>query len=305
MGYKHTEVVMSIDLKRLSDPFPETEIEWRVQHYMSASQSAVIVPYITARAVQDRLDAVCGQSEWKNEYRHESSGHDVAVYCGISIRLDGEWVTKWDASEQTEIEPVKGGASVAERRAGVQWGIGRYLYSIPREFMFVKCITEYANGYERSTFKNETFYFKPKKLPAMFGGSDVVEKHEKPVETKTVNIDDRLNICKKIPNLVQNINTLALITYLDNETEKIKTAIIDRLSAWNTQPAEKRASRPGLVYIAETFALYPCIGDVKSPTMGVIGSEAIKNACMDEGADINALLENLRGKLQAAKEGKK
>ena len=34
----------------------------------------------------------------------------------------------------TEIEKVKGGLSNSMKRAGVQWGIGRYLYKLPTTF---------------------------------------------------------------------------------------------------------------------------------------------------------------------------
>ena len=54
------------------------------------------------------------------------------MICGISIRIGAEWVTKWDGAENTELESVKGGLSASMRRAAVQWGVGRYLYRLPR-----------------------------------------------------------------------------------------------------------------------------------------------------------------------------
>ncbi len=36
---------------------------------------------------------------------------------------DSEWVTKWDAAENTQVEAVKGGRSGAMKRAAVQWGV--------------------------------------------------------------------------------------------------------------------------------------------------------------------------------------
>jgi len=56
-----------------------------------------------------------------------------AVICGISIWDDEKqiWVTKWDGSDLTDFEPVKGGISGSMKRAAVQWGIGRYLYNLP------------------------------------------------------------------------------------------------------------------------------------------------------------------------------
>ena len=50
--------------------------------------------------------------------------------CGISIKIGDEWVCKWDGADETDIEKIKGGLSGAMKRAGVQWGIGRYLYNL-------------------------------------------------------------------------------------------------------------------------------------------------------------------------------
>ena len=57
--------------------------------------------------------------------------------CGISIKCDGEWVTKWDGSGNTDFEAVKGGFSGSMKRAAVQWGIGRYLYNIEATFAVI------------------------------------------------------------------------------------------------------------------------------------------------------------------------
>ena len=54
--------------------------------------------------------------------------------CGISVKVGDEWIIKWDGGDNTNIEATKGGFSVALKRAAVQWGIGRYLYSVD-EFM--------------------------------------------------------------------------------------------------------------------------------------------------------------------------
>ncbi|WP_348260526.1 Rad52/Rad22 family DNA repair protein, partial [Salmonella enterica] len=56
------------------------------------------------------------------------------VECGISIKIGSEWVSKWDAAENTQVGAVKGGRSGAMKRAAVQWGIGRYLYNLEGGF---------------------------------------------------------------------------------------------------------------------------------------------------------------------------
>lgn len=140
---------MSIDLKKLSDPFPASDIEWRVSRAGVGGKQGIycrVLAYITARAIQARLDEVCGPENWRvEEPRILSINGKSAFAVGISIRLsvlrggpnghfEDEWVTKWDTAEPTNIEPAKGGFSGAMKRAGAQWGIGRYLYYLDEAF---------------------------------------------------------------------------------------------------------------------------------------------------------------------------
>lgn len=118
-----------MNLAKLREPFAANEIEWRIGQagVNTRGTYAKVLAYITNRAIMERLDDVCGPENWRNEFRYEQNG---AVLCGISVKLSGEWVTKWDGAENTDIEAVKGGLSNAMKRAAVQWGIGRYLYDL-------------------------------------------------------------------------------------------------------------------------------------------------------------------------------
>ncbi len=123
--------MMSGDKMKLDDlaaPFPAEDVEWRIQSSGEKNGKvwARVLAYVTNRAIMQRLDDVCGPANWRNEFQPGQSG----VLCGISIRCGDEWVTKWDGAEKTEIESFKGGLSGAMKRAAVQWGIGRYLYSL-------------------------------------------------------------------------------------------------------------------------------------------------------------------------------
>lgn len=120
-------------LAALSRRFPAEDLAWKPVSILREQGKARVVPYVTNRAIMDRLDQVCGPENWRNEYLPGPNG---GLLCGISIRLvredhTAEWVTKWDGAENTQLEPVKGGLSASMRRAAVQWGIGRYLYRIP------------------------------------------------------------------------------------------------------------------------------------------------------------------------------
>lgn len=119
-----------MNFKALKAPFEPNDIEWRIQQSGSTKQKkpwAKVIPYVTNRAIQDRLDDVCTPPMWENKYRKAPDG---GILCGISINYSGVWITKWDGAENTQIESVKGGLSGAMKRAAVQWGIGRYLYDL-------------------------------------------------------------------------------------------------------------------------------------------------------------------------------
>jgi len=117
----------------LSAFFYSDEIEWKVQTYNHKNRQdatkAMVVPYIQARAIMDRLDEIVGIGNWKDEYLPGPGG---GIVCALSLRIDNEWVTKHDGAENSDVEEVKGGISNAFKRAAVKWGIGRYLYTIPK-----------------------------------------------------------------------------------------------------------------------------------------------------------------------------
>ena len=156
---------MTIDLSKLTDPFPAEDIEWRVSRAGNSGGKVfcLVLAYITARAIQKRLDDVCGPENWRlEEPRILDVNGKSAFACGISIRdlQTGEWITKWDVAEPTNIEPAKGGFSGAMKRAGAQWGIGRYLYHMDETF---------AETAEQSPNKNDRRW-KYARLPKDKGG---------------------------------------------------------------------------------------------------------------------------------------
>ena len=136
---------MAINLGKLSEKFREEDIEWRVQQAGAGNSKpwALIIPYITSRAIQQRLDDVCGLGNWKNEFKASPCGK--GYLCGISIKIDNEWVTRWDGAElggNGGIDPVKTTISNSMKRTGVQWSIGRYLYQF--DTVFADC--EYCDS---------------------------------------------------------------------------------------------------------------------------------------------------------------
>lgn len=183
---------MSIDLSKLAEPFPAGDIEWRVSRAGVNKKGDVfcfVLAYITARAIANRLDAVCGPGNWANtELRVVDLRPGIAaMLVGISININGVWVTKYDVSEPTHIEPAKGGFSGAMKRAGAQWGIGRYLYLLDETFAEVAESGGKGWEYARLTEKQGggSYYWKPPQLPAW--ALPVASASEKPVSLAALN----------------------------------------------------------------------------------------------------------------------
>lgn len=163
-----------MNLKLLAKKFAEEDIEWRIQQCAKTQNGywALVVPYITNRAIMQRLDEACGVGNWKNEYK--ASPCNTGYMCGISIKIDNEWVTRWDGSEVTgggQIDKVKSTLSTSMKRTGVQWGIGRYLYQFDVCFAEVKNVDNRRNVdagfiYHENKKRNEKFQWKPPALEA-------------------------------------------------------------------------------------------------------------------------------------------
>ncbi len=166
-------------MRELSQPFTENNLEWRAQQVGGTPQkpNVMILAYVTNRAIQSRLDDVVGTFNWKNEFDVLPNSVGDGALCGLSLRFDNEWITKYDGAENTAIEAIKGGLSGAMKRAAIQWGIGRYLYDV--DAMWADCLTQeqykalpyhdkqnYSYGASRD--KSVKVYWKPKKLDAKF-----------------------------------------------------------------------------------------------------------------------------------------
>jgi len=116
----------------LAKPFAPEDIEWRIQVMVKDKMVGTAIPYVTNRAIQSRLDDVVGPENWHNEFKpwHGAKGKESQI-CGISIYFESRgWIQKWDGAEDSDVEPIKGGLSDSMKRAAVQWGIGRVLYSM-------------------------------------------------------------------------------------------------------------------------------------------------------------------------------
>lgn len=120
--------------KALAEFFPENALKWKPQTVKD--KRALAICYIDSRMVMNRLDAVVGAANWQDEYTVLTSD---SVVCKLSVRFGGEWVAKTDVgspSEQPdEGDRTKAAFSDALKRAAVKFGVGRYLYSLPHQWV--------------------------------------------------------------------------------------------------------------------------------------------------------------------------
>jgi len=116
--------------ERLKRPFKASKISWRVGATNKDKTKAIALAYIDARDVMERLDEVFGMN-WSCKYSHA----DNKTICELSVLVDGIWITRANGAGDSDIEAEKGAISDAFKRAGVMFGIGRYLYDLPNEWV--------------------------------------------------------------------------------------------------------------------------------------------------------------------------
>lgn len=152
--------------KKLAEPFHEDEIKWRVVHSFRTQKNgqmyAYVAPYIESRTVMNRLDSVLGVDNWENDYKELHNG----ILCGIRIHLPGgKTIVKYDGSDLTEFEELKGGISGAFKRAAVLFGIGRYLYNLNEIMITIFPDTKQGEKYINDKKKNIVGSWDPPALP--------------------------------------------------------------------------------------------------------------------------------------------
>lgn len=206
-------------MKALADFFPSSSLGWLAVSVSRDKDLALALPYIDARDVMDRLDSVLGPLNWQDSYDLLSDG---LVRCRLSIRVGGEWITKEDAGGSNvqdnednkkavdKAKMLKSAFSDAMKRAAVHFGIGRYLYRFPdqwvdydkqyKRFKKVPNIpVQFMLESERSKAKSMNDRF-PNSVPADQQGTDVdpnaaKKKSDSPASGKA--LKDRLEKAEK------------------------------------------------------------------------------------------------------------
>lgn len=114
---------------KLEDLKKPLQLKWRVKALKPDNKDPkemVLVPYVDARQVQDRLDEVAGAHLWQADY-FEVKGKQ---FCKIGIKVYDEWIWKGDSGAESHLDPTKGETSDSFKRAAVHWGINREAYEM-------------------------------------------------------------------------------------------------------------------------------------------------------------------------------
>lgn len=101
------------------------EIDCRIAQIKDSGLSLLL--YKDARCDMNILDETVGEFNWKREHSRANAN------CVVSL-WDGEkqqWISKEDTGTESNTEAEKGLASDSFKRACVNWGIGRELYTAP------------------------------------------------------------------------------------------------------------------------------------------------------------------------------
>lgn len=118
-------------LERLRTPFPVNRIHWRVGARNGDKTKGIALAYVDARDVQSRLDEVAG-IDWQSRYSHVGPN---GVVCEIGLRFGDEWLWRSNGAGETDVEAQKGALSDAFKRAAVMWGVAKYLYALPNDWV--------------------------------------------------------------------------------------------------------------------------------------------------------------------------
>jgi len=128
------------------------EIECRIQQVKDNGLSLLL--YKDARCDQNILDETVGPMNWQRHHSRDNANCIVSIYD----ESKKEWISKEDTGTESNTEPNKGLASDSFKRACVNWGIGRELYTAP--FIWItadKCSIRDKRCYDRFDVKDISY----------------------------------------------------------------------------------------------------------------------------------------------------
>lgn len=120
--------------KALAAPFAPDVVKFKAQTVKD--NRALAVAFIDARDVAARLDDVLGIDGWEEAYRTEPSGN---VVCTLTVYVGERRVNREDiggpSDQKNTGDKAKAAFSDAFKRAAVKFGVGRYIYRLPKSWV--------------------------------------------------------------------------------------------------------------------------------------------------------------------------
>lgn len=143
----------------IKDLLKQIPYKWKIQTVTKKGDKAQCVAYIDARDVMDILDEAVGAENWQDDYKVIGD----SFMAGIGIYTDNRWVWKWDTGTEGNYEKEKSLISDSFKRAGVKWGIGRFLYSLDMEWIDIDSMTKRPINLDGKPIYDLTDYIEKRK----------------------------------------------------------------------------------------------------------------------------------------------
>tara|TARA_R110000796_G_scaffold53290_1_gene125131 strand:- start:2432 stop:3109 length:678 start_codon:yes stop_codon:yes gene_type:complete len=156
---------------KLKKPFKQEEVEWRVQQAGAGANGQIycmVLAYIDARAIQNRLDSVFTPFGWEDTYTPIQND----FICTLTVTIDDKKISKQNGATQTQVEGFKGGISNSFKRVCASgFGIGRYLYDLDVVFAETTVQKPSGDNWNRASYKDKktsqfvNYWWKVPRLP--------------------------------------------------------------------------------------------------------------------------------------------
>ena len=116
-------------MRSLGEPFTAEAVQWKPQVTNKDRTRALAVPYVDVRSYVDRLNEVVG-ADWSDDYEVVEAG--AVVLCRLTVG----GVTRSDIGEADPEDQNTATSALAQafKRACVKFGLGAYLYRMPRRW---------------------------------------------------------------------------------------------------------------------------------------------------------------------------
>lgn len=142
------------------------EIEARVGQIYEGKGITLLL-YKDARVDQTILDETVGCMNWQRHHSRDNANCIVSIYDEDK----NQWIEKEDTGTESNTEKEKGLASDSFKRACVNWGIGRELYTSPFIWIKAEDVTIYTNNKGKlavkESFEVEKIIIKDKRITCL------------------------------------------------------------------------------------------------------------------------------------------